>query len=108
MKVKWSIYAEEQQADILRYLAIKMSLADAVRWAHRFHDDVERLADQPLMGHPVRACLFVRPPLLVERLREIQSGVYRIIYETVDEEIRILSLTHCSQMLEGERLVWDK
>lgn len=83
MIVKWSYFAEDQQADILRYLTVKMSVEDAIRWAHRFHDDVERL-------------------------REIFSGSYRIIYEPVDDVIRILSITHTSKLVEGDHLVWDR
>ena len=108
MIVKWSYFAEDQQADILRYLTVKMSVEDAIRWAHRFHDDVERLIDQPSLGHPVSTVIFDVQPLLIERLREIFSGSYRIIYEPVDDVIRILSITHTSKLVERDHLVWDR
>lgn len=108
MNVIWSFHAQDQEAAILRYLAVKMSLADAIRWAHRFHDDAERLAAQPHLGHPVRPAIFSKTPLLVERIHEIFSGNYRILYEIADDTIRILSLTHSSWMVDGDCLVWDK
>jgi len=108
MNVGWSCYAEDQQAEVLRYLAVKLSLEDAIRWAHRFHADVERLVEHPQLGHAVRPSIFARPPLLIERLREIRVEGYRIIYEVVEDEIRVLSLTHCSQMVDGDHLVWDR
>ena len=108
MTIALSYYAEEQRSDILRNIAVNLSLDDAIRWNEKIHALLMLLAEQPELGHPVRPEIFSTCPLLTERLREIFCGPYRIIYEPVDDMCRVLSMTHSRQMVIGDNLVWDK
>ena len=108
MTVALSYYAEEQRFDILRNIAVNLSLDDALRWNEKIHALLMLLAEQPELGHPVRPEIFLTQPLLTERLREIFCGPYRIIYEYVGDMCRVLSITHSRQMVSGNNLVWDK
>ena len=108
MTVALSHYAEDQRAEILQTIAINLSVDDAMRWNEKIHALLILLAEQPDLGHPVRPETFTTRPLLAERLREIFCGPYRIIYESVDDMCRVLSMTHARQMVSGDNLVWDR
>ena len=94
MTVVWSLYAKEQRAAILRTIAQELSREDASRWNGKFREAVSRLVDFPELGGYIPARCFAEVPDQSERLRQMQCNPYRIIYEVVDDQIRILSIKH--------------
>ncbi len=108
MTVAWSFYASGQLEELLRTIAVNLSYEDALRWNDKIHDDLERIAANPFLGHPARHESFITEPLLIGRLRETFCGNFRIIYEPIDEVCRVLSITHTRQLVSGERMVWDR
>lgn len=87
MKVRWTIHARRDRADIWDYLAAKDSAA-AARMDQRFSDSAGGLGDFPLAGREG----------LVPGTRElIPHPSYRLVYEVIGGVVWILALVHTSQ-----------
>ncbi len=108
MNVDWSNRSGEQFIDIIRTISEALSFEDGARWQTKIEDRVNLLADTPLMGCAVpRECFLYVPPD-VDRLRQLVIRPYRVVYEAIGEQVRILAITRCSALLSPSQLHWDK
>ncbi|MGO1412652.1 MULTISPECIES: type II toxin-antitoxin system RelE/ParE family toxin [unclassified Microbacterium] len=91
MIVRWAPGARDDRAAIWEYVA-----ADDPRAAARLDEEFSRaaaaLADFPTMG---------RSGLIAGTRELFPVPRYRLVYEAVDEEIRILALVHTSRRWPG-------
>ena len=63
----------------------------------------DQLADFPYLGTEIPLVCFHTVPTNVERLRQIICKPYRIVYETVEDEIHVLSIRHARMLIaEGD------
>ena len=108
MNIDWSFHAQDQLADILRTIAYKQSYDDAVRWRLKINDDLEPLADFPESCPNIPLECFYEIPPLVNRLRQQIIKPYRVVYEPVDDQIRVLAILHIHQLITEPDTIWDK
>ena len=108
MNIDWSFHAQDQLADILRTIAYKQSYDDAVRWRLKINDDLEPLAGFPESCPNIPLECFYEIPPLVNRLRQQIIKPYRVVYEPVDDQIRILAILHTHQLITESDTIWDK
>jgi len=101
MTVAWSLHAKSQRAAILRTIAQELSREDASRWNMKIREVVERLAEFPEAGDAISETCFSTIPKDFERLRQTLCNPYRIVYETVGDQVRILAIMH------SRMLVWS-
>lgn len=108
MNIDWSFHAQDQLADILRTIAHRQSYDDAVRWRLKINDDLEPLADFPESCPNIPLECFYEIPPLVNRLRQQIIKPYRVVYEPVDNQIRVLAILHTHQLITETDTIWDK
>ena len=108
MNVDWSNRSGEQFVDIIRIISEALSFEDGARWQTKIEDRVNLLADTPLMGCAVSHECFLYVPPDVDRLRQLVIRPYRVVYEVIGEQVRILAITRCSALLSPSQLHWDK
>jgi len=95
MKVVWSPLAIQKLGAAAEFIALdKLSVAE--QWVNEIFDKTDLLAITPEMGRLV-------PELRNKDYREIIFGSYRIIYSVTDE-IRILTIRNCRQILSEDDL----
>ena len=103
MDVKWSPHAEELLDDIVIGIAIALSIDDGLAWESKLRTASDQLADFPYLGTEIPLVCFHTVPTNVERLRQTFCGPYRIVYETVEDEIHVLSIRHARMLIaEGD------
>ena len=94
MKVHWTDNAITHLLDIYEYIA-----HDSPVYAKRMTDRITRRSEQianfPISGRKV-------PEYEAEDIREIIEKPYRIIYLTKPEQIDVLAVIHCAQLLLKE------
>lgn len=96
MNITWSAQARRDLKAIHAFIARDSQLY-ATRQIATLLERVEAVAPMPTRGHPVHEY----PEL---PLREVHEGSYRIIYESADEELRVVTIVHFKQMLKQRRL----
>ena len=101
MKPKWSPHAKGLLADILYAITTELSEEDALRWRNRIQAATDQLADFPNIGTAIPLVCFNTPPEDADKLRQVICKPYRIVYESLGDEIHILSIRH-SRMLVAE------
>ncbi len=107
MTVTWSNHAQDQRNDILRTIARELSFDDAMRWADKFHEAANQLADFPNIGVAVPAeCFHVLPPY-ADKLRQLICKPYRIVYEVAENEIHVLSIRHARMLVTATDTYWN-
>ena len=108
MKSYLSPHAKGLLDDIIDAIADAQSITDALRW----NDDIQRailtLEDHPLSGDGIPLECFDTIPPLVNRLRQLIVKPYRIVYEPVDDQIRVLAILHSHQLITEPDTLWDK
>ena len=65
----------------------------------------------PTSPSPVRTFLpsaFTKSPPLVNRLHQLIIKPYRVVYEPVDEQIRVLAILRTHQLITESDTIWDK
>ena len=68
-----------------------------LRWTPQAVEDLETIADFPMMGRIV-------PEIVDTAIRELLLGNYRIIYRLNGEVIEILTIYHGSRLLDPQQL----
>ena len=96
MKLIWSPTEVKQLSEIVDYIS-EDSPIQAEKWADRILNAVEQLTDYPKSGRIV-------PEINEEKIREIISGNYRIIYEIEDTCISILTIRHSKRMMDKDKI----
>ena len=108
MNIDYSNRAFGQLQDILDTIAEALYPEDAIKWRIKIDDRVNLLADTPMMGCAVPHECFLYVPPDVDRLRQLVIRPYRVVYEVIGEQVRILAITRCSALLSPSQLHWDK
>ena len=108
MNIDYSNRAFGQLQDILDNIAEALYPEDAIKWRIKIEDRVNLLADTPLMGCAVPHECFLYVPPDADRLRQLVIRPYRVVYEVIGEQVRILAITRCSALLSPSQLHWDK
>lgn len=91
MKLRWTLRARQQLADIGRFIARDKPGA-ARRWVEMLRKRAADAAEHPLAGRPV-------PELDREDLREVIVRGYRIVYRVSEDLVEVLAV------FEGHRLL---
>ena len=65
-----------------------------------------QLADFPLLGMEIPPECFESLPPNADLLRQIIVKPYRIVYETVEDEVRILSIRHSRMLVTQDDTAW--
>ena len=108
MNVDWSFHFEEQFQRIIATIVQAQSYEDGIEWHERIGGQISLLANFPLLGDNVPARCFTQPPDDLERLRQLIISPYRVVYEIVGEQCRVLAIVRCSSMLVRNELLWGK
>ncbi|NBU25920.1 MAG: type II toxin-antitoxin system RelE/ParE family toxin [Gammaproteobacteria bacterium] len=87
MNVVWALEAQRDRAEIFEFIASGDPL-DAARVDERFSAAAQRLAYQPIKGRAGR---------VVATREYLAHEHYRLVYETRDDEVRILAVTHVTR-----------
>ena len=67
----------------------------------KIREAVQHLADFPEAGDTIPETCFSSVPAGIERLRQTLCNPYRIVYETVGDQVRVLAIMH------SRILVWS-
>lgn len=94
MRVHWTDNAIAHLLDIYEYIARDSSIY-AKRMIDRITRRSEQIADFPMSGRKVRE-------YEADDIREIIENPYRIIYRIKPDQIDILAIVHCAQLLLPE------
>ena len=107
MIVVWSPHAESLLEDIVLDIAREVSPDDGIHWEYRLRKDASGLADFPLSCPVVpRECFHEVPPN-PKRLRQLICKPYRIVYEIVGSECRVLSIRHGRMLVALSDTYWN-
>lgn len=88
MKIRWTLAAEQDRADIVDFIAQDNPLA-AIRMDEIFSAAVGRLAEHPLLGRTGQ----------IPGTRElIPHESYRLVYEVWADTVWILTLVHTARL----------
>ena len=107
MITKFSPHAQSLFRDILLTIQDELSREDAVRWNDKIIHAVSQLELFPL-SCPVIPCeCFHEVPPNPERLRQLICKPYRIVYEIVGSECRVLSIRHGRMLVAFSDTYWN-
>lgn len=107
MSIDWSLHAKAQRAEIIRTIAREQTRECASRWNTAFHDTVRNLPDFPESGGNIPEEDFATTPEHAERLRQTLCEPYRIIYERIGDQIRILAIMHTRMLIWPRDTRWN-
>lgn len=107
MTILFAPHAKSLFQDILLSLEDELSTADAIRWHDKIIEAVTQLADFPLSCPNIPLACFLEIPPNPERLRQLICKPYRIVYEVVGEECRILSIRHGRMLVTTVDTRWN-
>ncbi|HED36988.1 MAG TPA: type II toxin-antitoxin system RelE/ParE family toxin [Ignavibacteria bacterium] len=97
MKIIWTELAVEKIEEFADYIALdKPSVA--LKWVRKIQRSVNKLKDFAEAGRKV-------PEIKRSDIREIIEGNYRIIYRVESDRISILTVRHCSQLLNTKDIL---
>ncbi|MFM2199315.1 MAG: hypothetical protein RLZZ505_2747 [Verrucomicrobiota bacterium] len=96
MKIYWSAQARRDLHAIQDYIS-RDSVHYALLQVERLIARVERAAAMPSRGHPVHE-------FIESGLREVHEGSYRIIYDSYDDELQVVTIVHMKQRVSRRRL----
>ena len=99
MKIVWSPSALSQLDEIYDTIATERDIATATKWFFKINDAVNLLADFPLSGPCIPACVFEEHFTDFIGLRQIIVKPYRIIYEVTDNACNILGVMRACRLV---------
>ena len=103
MNIAWSPHAEELLGNIVLGIAETLSIDDGLAWESKLRDAADQLTDFPYIGTEIPLVCFHAVPANMDGLRQITCKPYRIVYELIDDEIHILSISHARMLImEGD------
>ncbi len=108
MTVDWSNHAGEQLTEQIRTIVKALSYEDGIRWHAKIADEVGLLESAPSMGSRIPFTCFQSQPRNLDRLRQLIIRPYRVVYEIVGEQCRILAFVRCAALLTNDDTEWDK
>ncbi|MBQ6008305.1 MAG: type II toxin-antitoxin system RelE/ParE family toxin [Kiritimatiellae bacterium] len=108
MTVDWSNHAGGQLTEQIRAIVTALSYEDGIRWHAKITEEVNLLESMPSMGSRIPLACFLAPPRDLDRLRQLIIRPYRIVYEVVGEQCRILAFVRCAALLTHDDTVWDR
>lgn len=108
MTVDWSNHAGEQLTEQIRTIVKALSYEDGIRWHAKIADEVGLLESTPSMGSRIPFACFQSQPRNLDRLRQLIIRPYRVVYEVVGEQCRILAFVRCAALLTNDDTEWDK
>ena len=108
MTVDWSNHAGEQLTEQIQTIVKALSYEDGMRWHAKIADEVGLLESTPSMGSRIPFSCFLDQPRDQERLRQLIIRPYRVVYEVVGEQCRILAFVRCAALLSNDDTEWDK
>ena len=103
----WSPHAKELLRSILATIRFEQSAEDAFRWNGKIAKAVETLDDFPLNGRNIPAACFTTIPENLDNLRQTFCLPYRIVYEVVENEVRVLSIRHSRMLVSSDDTIWN-
>ena len=88
MKVRWTVAASQDRAEIIDYIAEENPRA-ALKMDELFSGAAAKLADFPMLGHVGK----------IPGTRELfPHESYRLVYEVSDETVWVLALVHSARL----------
>ncbi|MDP2862884.1 MAG: type II toxin-antitoxin system RelE/ParE family toxin [Desulfobacterales bacterium] len=97
MRIIWSPLSVDRASEIADYIA-RDKPAAAEKWVNTVFSKVEHLKSSPEIGRIV-------PEINDIRFRELIYGNYRIIYRIEKNQISILTIRHCKQLLPLNEII---
>ena len=67
----------------------------------------KKIGDFPFSGAIVPADCFAISPEAAERLRQVFCGPYRIVYESIGDEIHVLAIRHSRMLVTATDTYWN-
>ncbi|MBQ7188928.1 MAG: type II toxin-antitoxin system RelE/ParE family toxin [Kiritimatiellae bacterium] len=107
MTLKWSPHARILLANVLNTVRIEVSSLDAARWKTKIDSHASRLATFPNLGTVIPVVCFQSIPANADRLRQLICSPYRIVYESVGDEVHILSIRHARMLVAENDTFWN-
>ena len=107
MNVLLSPHAESLLEDIVLGIAEVLSLEDSLRREDKLRQTTLTFGEFPNIGTSIPTECFNTPSKNSDNLRQTFSGPYRIIYETVENEVQILSIRHSRMLVTEVDAVWN-
>jgi len=107
MNIAWSPHASGLFNNIIDQIEIALTPEFALKWHDRIECDVNELADFPELGPIVPLKCFASIPDNAENLHQLIISPYRVVYESVDNEIHILSIRHCRMLVKDDDTQWN-
>ena len=107
MTVKWSPHAKQLLFEIIFTIEDALSTEDALRWEGVLRKNASGLADFPLSCPVIPRVCFREVPPNSERLRQLIVKSYRIVYEIVGDEVRVLSIRHGRMLVALDDTYWN-
>ena len=108
MTVDWSNHAGEQLTEQIRTIVKALSYEDGMRWHAKIAVEVGMLESMPSMRSPIPFSCFQSQPRNLARPRQLTIRPYRVVYEFVGEQCRILAFVRCAALLTNDDTEWDK
>ena len=107
MNILLSPHAQSLFHEILATIADELSHEDAAKWRIKILDNIELLGLFPNFGEVIPSKCFAVQPENCNNLLQTFCLPYRIVYEPCDNEIHVLSIRHCRQLLRETDTYWN-
>lgn len=107
MTTRFSPHAQSLFRDSLLTIQDDLSREDAIRWKDKILTAVSQLKSFPLSCPVVPLECFREVPPNPERLRQLICRPYRIVYEVVEDEVRVLSIRHGRMLVSLGDTFWN-